>query len=71
MSVEFRGKKFKVKKVDKTNFQLLLKKKGIQNINDLKGLDQLTNLTSLVLDENEISEIQGLDNLMNPIRLIW
>jgi len=63
MSVTYRGKKFKVKKVKGSGLHLNLRKKKIEDISQISGLDEHSDLVSLNLDENQITEITGLSNL--------
>jgi len=64
MSVEYKGKKFKVRTY-KESSSLDLSNKKIINISDIVGLNQLKDLTSLNLKSNQITEIKGLDHLVN------
>ena len=63
MSVTYKGKKFKVKKVKGSGLHLNLKKKKIEDISQISGLDELSDLVLLDLSENQITEISGLSNL--------
>ena len=65
MSVQYKGKTRKVKKLKDGGFHLNLSKKKITDISQIKGLDQLTDLTGLNLSYNKISEIKGLESLNN------
>lgn len=72
MSIKFKGKKFKVKKplvennLDyKTRKTLFLKKKKIDAISNLIGIENLHDLEALFLDDNQILEIDTVLNLEN------
>ncbi len=65
MSVEYKGKVYKVKKRKDGNLLLNLYKKKIDDITEIKGLEDLKNLETLYLENNNISEIKGLENLKN------
>lgn len=68
MTVEFNNKKYSVKK--KSGLQTLdLTAKGIKDIRDIIGLENLTNVQVLKLAKNQISEIDGLENLICLERL--
>lgn len=58
--VEYNGKRFDVR-----NNSLSLRDQGIIDITDIKGLDRLTNLISINLEDNKIEKIQALDTLIN------
>ena len=60
MSVTYKGEEFIVR-----GNRLSLKRKGISDITEIEGLDNLTNLEKLTLKSNNISEIKGLENLTN------
>lgn len=45
--------------------KLSLNNQGISNIEDVKNLDKLGQLEELELNDNDISEIRGLDNLVS------
>ena len=51
------------------NNELSLKGREIKDITQIKGLNRLTNLTSLNLEDNEIQEITGLNNLISLEKL--
>lgn len=63
MSVEYKGKKFKVKNVKGSGLHLEIRGKKIENISLIERLDQFPNLVSLNLAENQITEISGLSDL--------
>lgn len=65
MSVTYKNKKFKVKNVKNSGLYLDLRKKKIDDISQIKGLDNFSDLVSLNLDENQITEITGLSSLKN------
>lgn len=65
MFVTYRGKKFKVKSVKGSGLHLNLRKKKVDDISQIMGLDELTDLVFLDLSENQITEITGLSNLKN------
>lgn len=65
MHVEYKGKKFKIKNVKGSGLHLDLRKKKIEDISQISGLDEFSDLVSLYLDENQITEITGLSNLRN------
>ena len=65
MSVLYRGKKFKVKKVKGSGLHLNLNRKKIVDISQVIGLEELSDLIFLDLSENQITEISGLSNLKN------
>ena len=69
MSVQYRGKTRKVKKIAGGGFQIDLSRKRITDISHIKGLDQLTDLIILDLSYNSISEIHGLDSLRDLKKL--
>lgn len=64
MSVEYNDKIFKVIS-KKGGPSLDLSDQGIKDINEILGLDSLTNLKHLNLNNNIITEIKGLANLRN------
>lgn len=68
MSVQYKGKKYNVKK-KKGLFTLDLNAKGITDIREIKGLEKLDNLNVLKLTDNQISEINGLENLTSLQKL--
>jgi len=68
MAVQFKGKTIKVKKHGKDSY-LNLSYKKITDISQIIGLDQLTDLTSLDLSHNKISEIKCLENFGSLERL--
>ena len=55
--------KYNGKRVDVQNNSLDLRDQGITDINEIIGLNTLTDLISLNLEDNKIEKIQGLDNL--------
>jgi len=57
--VTYKGKKIWVGEYGVLNLSGM----GIKDINEIKGLDKLTNLLTLNLEYNQISEIKGLDSL--------
>ena len=65
MSVTYKNKKFKVKSVKNSGLYLDLRKKKIADISQINGVDNFSDLFSLYLDENQINEITGLENLRN------
>jgi len=68
MSVEFKGKEYSVKKKgrgESSRISLNLSGKGIIDISEIKGLDNLVNLEELSLEYNKIEIIKGLDTLKN------
>lgn len=65
MFVTYQGKKFKVKNVKGSGLHLNLKGKKIEDISQISGLIELSDLVLLNLDENQITEISGLSNLKN------
>ncbi len=60
--VEYRGIKYYIKAKDK---RLVLSSIGIENMSEIKGLENLVNLEELYLGGNEITEIKNLNNLIN------
>ena len=56
--VQYDGQKFNIK-----NHALNLTNKGIKDIENIQGLDKLSNLHILDLSNNLISQIKGLDKL--------
>jgi len=58
--VTFQGKTYYVK-----NNELEIRFKNIREINEITGLENLTNLQKLILDHNKIVEIKGLNQLKN------
>jgi len=62
MSVEIRGKEYRVKK-KKGLLTLNLSQKGITDMLEIKGLEKLTDLEALNLRYNKITEIKGIDSL--------
>ena len=69
MSAMYKGKKFKVKNVKGSGMHLNLRGKKIEDITEISGLDELSDLVLLNLYENKITEISGLSNLKNLISL--
>ena len=65
MSVIYDKKKFTVKKQKKGYSSLTISNKKVTDIKEIQGLDELQDLSVLILDNNQISEIKGLDNLIN------
>lgn len=59
-SVEFRGEV-----IDISTDVLKLDGVGLKDISEIVGLEEATNLTYLILSNNEITEIKGLDTLTN------
>lgn len=57
--VTYKGKKIWVIEYGVLNLNGM----GIKDINEIKGLNKLTNLLTLNLEHNKISEIKGLDSL--------
>ncbi|MHA1254608.1 MAG: leucine-rich repeat domain-containing protein [Promethearchaeota archaeon] len=55
-----KGNRFEVK-----SNELSLPYKGISDINEIEGLEKLTNLKKLDLSNNNITEIKGLEKLTN------
>lgn len=64
MSVIYDGKEYVVKREDNLS-TLDLSGMGIKKISDIKGLETLTELEALILNNNQISEIENLENLTN------
>ena len=60
MSVTYKGKKFKVKNVKGSGLHLDLRRKKIDDISQISGLDELVDLVLLNLNENQITEISGV-----------
>ena len=58
--VKYNGKRFDVK-----NNNISLRDQGITDISEIKGLNSLTNLISINLEDNKIEKIHGLDDLIN------
>ena len=58
--ITYEGRKYEIK-----NNTLDLHGRFVEDITDIEGLDQLTNLKILNLKTNEIRVIRGLDNLKN------
>ena len=56
---------YKNKRIYVDNGCLHLQGLGINNINDLKGLEKIRDLEALYLYANQIKEIRGLDSLVN------
>jgi len=72
MSVEYNGIKYRAKKKgmgESSRLTLNLSGKGITNISEIIGLETLTNLHVLKLNDNKIAEIKGLETLNNLIQL--
>lgn len=72
MSVEHNGKYYRAKKKgmgESSRLTLNLSGKGITNISEIIGLETLTNLHVLKLNDNSIGEIKGLETLNNLIQL--
>ena len=72
MSVEYKGKEYSVKKKgrgESSRITLDLSGKGITDISEIKGLETLTDLNILKLNNNNIHEIKRLETLKNLIRL--
>lgn len=63
MSVEYKGKKFKVKSVKGSGLHLEIKGKKIEDISLIERLEEFPHLVSLNLAENQITEISGLSDL--------
>ena len=63
--VQYKGKKYKLTK----GLALNLNNKEINEITEIKGLENLTNLQRLNLRSNNITEIKGLENLKNLVHL--
>lgn len=63
--VQYKGKKYKLTK----GLALNLNNKEINEITEIKGLENLTNLQRLNLRSNYITEIKGLENLKNLVHL--
>ena len=68
MSVIYKGIEHKAT-FNGLHFTLDLSFRGIKDISEIKGLENLTKLQVLNLSNNDISEIKGLDNLVNLISL--
>lgn len=56
---------YKGKRIDVVKNRLFLVKKKIKNITEIIGLEDLTNLETLNLNNNQIIEIESLENLIN------
>jgi len=72
MSINFKGKKFEVKQeIVHVRFKdvemktLNLRKKKIDSISNLIGLENLLDLEALILDNNRITEIEKIPDLKN------
>lgn len=63
--VQYKGKKYKLTK----GLALNLNNKEINEITEIKGLENLANLQRLNLRNNNITEIKGLENLKNLVHL--
>ncbi len=68
MSVEFRGKSYKIEDVNGIKY-LQLNAVGIRDISEIKKLEQQTHLQVLDLSYNKISEIKNLETLTNLLDL--
>ena len=68
LSVEYKGREFRVKKRGGL-LTLNLSNKGIKDITEIKGLETMTELHVLKLNNNNIVEINGLETLKNLIQL--
>lgn len=64
MSVKYDGKEYEVKR-EGGLLTLNLPRMGIKKISDIKGLETLTELQSLNLNSNQISEVENLENHIN------
>lgn len=62
--VAYKGRQIEIK-----NGELALINKGIENISEIKGLEDLTNLHTLYLYNNLITDIHGLESLTSLERL--
>ncbi len=64
---------YKGKKIDVKNNILDLSNRWIEDITDIKGLNQLTELHELNLNSNHITMIKGLENLkeLQKLSLYW
>lgn len=69
MSVQYKGKTKKVKKLKDGESFLDLSYKKITDISQIIGLEKLSELNSLNLSFNKITEIKGLETLSNLKRL--
>lgn len=71
MSVIYSGKEYKVQDSIFNRSVLDLSGQGIKSINEIKGLETLTDLLwlELKLNHNKISEIEGLESLTNLVKL--
>jgi len=72
MSVEYKGEEYSVKKKGRgetSRITLDLSGKGITDISEIRGLETLTNLHVLKLNNNNIVEIKGLETVGNLIQL--
>ena len=65
MAVVINGKTHKAKILKSGGLILDLSNKKIEDLEQIKGLDQLLNLEYLILDDNNITEIKCLENLTN------
>jgi len=68
MSVEFKGKEYRIKKKGGL-LTLNLSWKEIMNISEIQGLESLNELQVLNLSRNSIFEIEGLESLKNLLEL--
>lgn len=64
-NVVYKGKKFKTNKEGKLD----LSNQEIDDITEIKGLEDFTSLEWLNISDNRITEIKGLDNLVNLKKL--
>ena len=72
MSVEYKGKEYRVKKKGRgetARITLDLSEQGITDISEIRGLKTITDLHVLMLNNNNIVEINGLETLKNLIQL--
>jgi hypothetical protein len=68
VSVRVRGKKYKVESSEK-GLILDLRSKNIATINEIEGLNLLTDLKRLYIESNQITRIEGLDSLSHLLNL--
>lgn len=71
MSVEYKGKEYRVKKGrgESSRITLDLSGRGITEISEIRGLETITDLHVLKLNNNNIVEIKGLETVGNLIQL--
>ena len=62
--VEYKGVQYEIFSVNNRD-HLNLSLAGIEDITEVKNLDKLKSLKTLILEGNQITEIAGLENLVN------